>query len=178
VENKRDYIAKLQVAVSQLHNCGATWRETVPIHEVFQGKTAWQGDVEVFDLTGHPKAKRAYARSHLAGAKDERTRFCCRSGNTTCGFGKASGSGSDSERCERTKMKTVACLFSALVISYFGSYVVLRITGFMRIWDYGTANPFLNIEGHEAMDRVCHIYNPLMRLEWHHSNIHDSLDSN
>jgi hypothetical protein len=75
VANKQDYIAKLQVAVSQLHNCGAVWRETVPVHEVFQGKTVWQGEVEVFDLNGHPKAKRAYAWSHLDGPKDERMRF-------------------------------------------------------------------------------------------------------
>jgi hypothetical protein len=73
--NKSDYIAQVQVAVSQLHNCGATWRETVPVHEIFRGETVWQGDVEVFDLTNHPKAKRAYAWSHLDGAKDERTRF-------------------------------------------------------------------------------------------------------
>ena len=73
--NKQDYIAQVQIAVSQLHNCGATWRATVPVHEVFQGKTVWEGDVEVFDLTGHPKAKRAYAWSHLDGANDERTRF-------------------------------------------------------------------------------------------------------
>jgi hypothetical protein len=33
----------------------------VPVHEVFQGQTAWQGTVEVFNLTGHSKAKRAYA---------------------------------------------------------------------------------------------------------------------
>ena len=72
---KQDYIAQLQVAVSQLHDCGAVWRETVAVHEVFQGKTAWQGNVEVFDLNGHPKAKRAYAWSHLDGAKDERERF-------------------------------------------------------------------------------------------------------
>jgi hypothetical protein len=58
-----------------LHNCGATWRESVPVHEVFRGETVWQGDVEVFDLTNHPKAKRAYAWGHLDGVKDERTRF-------------------------------------------------------------------------------------------------------
>jgi len=75
VENKQDYLAKLQVVVSQLHNCGAIWRETVPVHEMFQGKTAWKGNVEVFDLTGHPKAKRAYAWSHLDGPNDERTNF-------------------------------------------------------------------------------------------------------
>jgi len=48
---------------------------TVPVHEVFRAETVWQGDVEVFDLTGHPKAKRAYAWSHLDGKNDERTRF-------------------------------------------------------------------------------------------------------
>jgi hypothetical protein len=45
------------------------------VHEVFQGKTVWEGDVEVFDLHGHAKAKRAYAWSHLDGKHDERTRF-------------------------------------------------------------------------------------------------------
>lgn len=68
-------MAKIQVAVQQLHNCGAVWRETVLVHEVFRGKTVWQGDVEVFDLHGHPKAKRCYAWSHLDGPNDERTRF-------------------------------------------------------------------------------------------------------
>jgi hypothetical protein len=34
-----------------------------------------KGDVEVFDFMGYPKAKRAYAWSHLDGANDERTRF-------------------------------------------------------------------------------------------------------
>jgi hypothetical protein len=73
--NKSDYISRVQVAVSQLHDCGATWRETVPVHEVFQGKTVWQGDVEVFDLNGHAKAKRAYAWSHREGNNDEGERF-------------------------------------------------------------------------------------------------------
>ena len=73
--NKQNYLAYLQVAIQHLHKCGATWLETVPVHEVFQGKTVWQGEVEVFDLNGHPKAKRAYAWSHLDGKHDERTRF-------------------------------------------------------------------------------------------------------
>jgi hypothetical protein len=73
--NKQDYLAKVQVAVQQLHNCGAVWRETLPVHEVFRGETVWQGDVEIFNLHGHPKAKRCYAWSHLDGPKDERTRF-------------------------------------------------------------------------------------------------------
>jgi hypothetical protein len=75
VANKQDYISRVQVTVSQLHNCGAVWRETVPVHEVFRGQTVWQGEVEVFDLTGHPKAKRAYAWSHREGKNDEGERF-------------------------------------------------------------------------------------------------------
>jgi hypothetical protein len=75
VENKQDYIARLQVAVEQLHGCGAVYRATVPVHEVFQGQTVWQGEVEVFDLTGHPKAKRAYGWSHREGKDDQGERF-------------------------------------------------------------------------------------------------------
>ena len=50
-------------------------RATVPVHEVFRGETVSQGDVEVFDINGHPKAKRCYAWSHLDGDKDEKTRY-------------------------------------------------------------------------------------------------------
>ena len=45
------------------------------VHEVFRGKTVWQGDVEVFDLHNHPKAKCCYAWSHLDGNNNERERF-------------------------------------------------------------------------------------------------------
>jgi hypothetical protein len=75
VANKPDYLARLQVAVSQLHNCGAIHRQTVPVREVFNGQTIWQGEVEVFDLNGHPKAKRAYAWSHRDGKDDSGERF-------------------------------------------------------------------------------------------------------
>ena len=75
VESKQDYLAKLKTAIQHLHKCGATYRASVPVHEVFQGKTVWQGDVEIFALHRHPKAKHCYAWSHLDGAKDERTRF-------------------------------------------------------------------------------------------------------
>ena len=73
--NKSDYIARVQVAISHLHNCGATWRESVPVSEVFQGKTIWQGEVEVFDLMGHPKAKRCYGWSHPENADGTGERF-------------------------------------------------------------------------------------------------------
>jgi hypothetical protein len=75
VENKQDYLARLQTAVMQLHGCGAVHRETVPVHEVFRGQTVWQGEVEVFDLSGHPKAKRCYGWSHREGKDDAGERF-------------------------------------------------------------------------------------------------------
>jgi hypothetical protein len=55
-----DYIAELQAVFLKLHGCDATYVETVPVVEEFQGKTVWEGDVEVFDIRGHPKAKRGY----------------------------------------------------------------------------------------------------------------------
>ena len=75
VPNNQEYIERVKLAVEHLHNCGAIHRATVPVHEVFQGQTIWQEGVEVYDLTGYPKAKRAYAWSHLDGKNDERTRF-------------------------------------------------------------------------------------------------------
>jgi hypothetical protein len=75
VGNKADYLARLQTAVQHLHGCAAVHSRTVPITEVFQGQTIWQGEVEVYDLTGHPKAKRAYAWSHKAGKDDADERF-------------------------------------------------------------------------------------------------------
>ena len=75
MENKQDYIARVQTAVQHLHNCGAQWLRTVSVHEVFKGKTVWKGDVEVFSITGHPKTHYAYAWAHLDGKNDDKTRF-------------------------------------------------------------------------------------------------------
>jgi hypothetical protein len=75
VANNQEYIERVKLAVEHLHNCGASHRATVPVCEVFQGKTIWEGEVEVFDLTGHPKAKRAYAWSHREGKDDKGERF-------------------------------------------------------------------------------------------------------
>jgi hypothetical protein len=55
------YRKALVKAFRDLHECEAEYLETVPVIERFQGKTVWEGEVEVFDLTGHPKASRGYA---------------------------------------------------------------------------------------------------------------------
>jgi hypothetical protein len=59
-----DYIQTLQEAIRKGHGCQAKHAASVPVHEVFQGKTIWKGTVEVFDLIGHPDAKLAYAWGH------------------------------------------------------------------------------------------------------------------
>ena len=46
------------------HGGTATFVQAVPVHEVFEGKTVWDGVVHVFDLAGHPTANRAYAWSY------------------------------------------------------------------------------------------------------------------
>lgn len=73
--NKQDYLARLQVAIQQLHDCGANYLETVPVEEVFEGRTIWQGEVEVFDLYNHPKARVCYGWSHREGKDDKGERF-------------------------------------------------------------------------------------------------------
>jgi hypothetical protein len=57
----------LRKAIRDLHGVDSTWLESVPVHETFQGQTVWDGAVEVFELVGHPKAKRAYAWSYPVG---------------------------------------------------------------------------------------------------------------
>jgi hypothetical protein len=75
VANRKEYLERLKLAVEQLHNCSARYCTTIPVHEKFKGQTVWQGEVEVFDLTGHPKAKRAYGWSHREGKDDSGERF-------------------------------------------------------------------------------------------------------
>jgi hypothetical protein len=74
VANK-DYIERLKQVIFHLHKADAKHIGTVPVHEVFRGETVWKGEVEVFDLTGHPKAKRAYGWSHPEGKDDKDERF-------------------------------------------------------------------------------------------------------
>jgi hypothetical protein len=74
VANK-DYIERIQQVIFHLHKAASIWVETVPVREVFQGRLIWEGEVEVFTLTGHPKAKRAYAWSHKSGEDDLDERF-------------------------------------------------------------------------------------------------------
>ena len=70
-----EYLSRLKLTIEHLHHCSAFHRESVPVHEVFRGQTVWQGEVEVFDLTGHPKAQRCYGWSHPDGPEDTDEKF-------------------------------------------------------------------------------------------------------
>jgi hypothetical protein len=43
-------IEELRDAIERLHDVRATHRESVPVEETWNGKTIWDGVVEVFDL--------------------------------------------------------------------------------------------------------------------------------
>ena len=63
----------LQRAVESLHSCRAALAQTAPVREKWRGKVAWEGVVHIFDIEGHPEAKRAYAwSSPINGTKKRR----------------------------------------------------------------------------------------------------------
>ena len=57
-------IEELRDVIRRLHEADSTHVASVPVKETFQGRTVWDGVVEVFDLIGHPTANRLYAWSH------------------------------------------------------------------------------------------------------------------
>lgn len=59
-------------AIRHLEGCEASWVESVPVHEKSGDETVWAGEVQVFDLVKHPKAKRAYAWSHVTTGSKRR----------------------------------------------------------------------------------------------------------
>jgi hypothetical protein len=63
VANK-EYIERLETVIKNLHRCSPTHLTSVYVKEEFEGKTVWEGDVEVFSLFGHPEAKWCYGWSY------------------------------------------------------------------------------------------------------------------
>jgi len=60
------HVERLQQAVRDLHGLDSEYLESVSVHETFQGKTVWQGTVDVFRVREHSQAARAYAWSYKA----------------------------------------------------------------------------------------------------------------
>jgi hypothetical protein len=66
------YLEKVKEAVEKSHGCTATHTGTVPVREVFRGSVVWEGEVEVFTISGHPKATRCYAWGYaIEGGRTE-----------------------------------------------------------------------------------------------------------
>ena len=59
-------------AIRDLHGCESKWVESVPVKEKYEGRTVWEGIIQVFDLQGHPTANRCYAWSHGLNDSDKR----------------------------------------------------------------------------------------------------------
>ena len=57
-------IERLQERIRTGDGCESRHVRSVPVHEMHDGRTIWQGVVEVFELQGHPTADLAYAWSY------------------------------------------------------------------------------------------------------------------
>lgn len=66
---------QLGAVIKSQHGGKVTFVQAVPVTESFQGKVVWEGTVHVFDLTGNPKATRAYAWSSPIEGSDKRRFF-------------------------------------------------------------------------------------------------------
>jgi len=64
---RADYIRQLQDAIRAVHGCESRHVSTSRVVSKFEGKTAWDGEVETFDLIGHARAKRAHAWGYVEG---------------------------------------------------------------------------------------------------------------
>lgn len=59
--------------VEELHNCSASFAQSVPVSETFRGKVVWDGVVHIYDLVGQPESHRAYAwSSPIEGGRKRR----------------------------------------------------------------------------------------------------------
>jgi class 3 adenylate cyclase len=55
------YLKFLQDAIRKMHGAESRHLGSIPVVEKFQGRTVWDGVVEVFALAEHPTAQRCYA---------------------------------------------------------------------------------------------------------------------
>jgi hypothetical protein len=63
VANKQEYLDRLKLVIEHRHKCSAHSLRSERVKEEVDGGTLWEGEVEVFGVTGHPKARRCYCWS-------------------------------------------------------------------------------------------------------------------
>ena len=69
------YIVALQRIVSEIHGCESVHFVTVRVREVIVDRVVWEGDVEVFEVIGHPRAQRCFAWVPHQASNGEALRF-------------------------------------------------------------------------------------------------------
>jgi hypothetical protein len=74
-QNTEVLIEALTNAIYDLHGCKSKWIEAVPVKEIFNGQTVWEGIVQVFYLINHPTAKKCYAWSYEIDDSEKRKFF-------------------------------------------------------------------------------------------------------
>lgn len=62
---------EIKEIIEKLHHCEAIYLETVPVREIFKNQTVWEGKVEVFTLTDHPKTNKCYAWQYVDDNGDQ-----------------------------------------------------------------------------------------------------------
>ncbi len=75
VRQKWDYLHELKLAIENKHKCSALYLRTQMVELTIRGKILWIGDVEIFAIARHRKAKRCYAWKHCEGRKAQGEQF-------------------------------------------------------------------------------------------------------
>jgi hypothetical protein len=65
------HTSELRHAVERLHSCKAGLSTILHVTESFEGKTAWEGDIHVFTIQGHPDTDTCYAWSSAVEGSDK-----------------------------------------------------------------------------------------------------------
>lgn len=65
------YIQNLTEAVAALHGCDCVHSGTSRVVEFYEGQKVFDGDVETFALSGHPKAAEAFAWAFHNGTEPQ-----------------------------------------------------------------------------------------------------------
>ena len=57
------HIEQLHEAIRRLHGFESVHIDTIPVKDVFWGRVVWDGEVELFELSGSQMARQCYAWS-------------------------------------------------------------------------------------------------------------------
>lgn len=55
------YLEALQRIIAEIHGCPSDHWDTVHVREILGETVIWEGDVEIFYVFGHPRARRCFA---------------------------------------------------------------------------------------------------------------------